>query len=72
MCYGGPLVITSSPNQAIVTCRCGKACFLIDSAGMRIDPAKFAWESVGLEPRDHNRFGGIKPVSGPLAFQRLR
>lgn len=65
------VVIISSSNRTDASWKVRKSCF-IDSTGMVIDPAKFAWEYVLFEPRDHNRSDGIRPVSALLAFQRLR
>lgn len=66
-----PVVIIPSSKRADASWTVWKSCF-IDSKGMVIDPAEFAWEYILFEPRDHNRSGGITPVSAPLAFQRLR
>lgn len=66
-----PVVIISSWNHTDASLKVWKSCF-IDSKGMVIDPSEFAWEYILFELRDHNRSGGIAPVSAPLAFQRLR
>lgn len=70
-CVISPVVIISSLNRTDASWKVWKSCF-IDSKGMVIDPAEFAWEYILFEPRDHNRSDGITPVSAPLAFQRLR
>lgn len=66
-----PVVIISSLNCTDASWKVWKSCF-IDSKEMVIDPAEFAWEYILFEPRDHDRSDGERPVSAPLAFQRLR